>query len=74
MLTSGANLEKADLWMANLSDARLGGSILRDANLNQANLTRADLSGSDNTQEHLITDLGERVIGPAEAKVRELRG
>jgi hypothetical protein len=24
--------------------------------------------------QHLIADLGERVIGPAEAKVRELRG
>ena len=26
------------------------------------------------TQEHLIVELRERVIGPAEAKVRELRG
>jgi hypothetical protein len=29
---------------------------------------------SYNTEEHLVADLGERVIGPAEAKVRELRG
>lgn len=29
---------------------------------------------SYNTQEHLIANLSERVIGPAEAKVRELRG
>jgi hypothetical protein len=29
---------------------------------------------SYSTQDHLIAELSERVIGPAEVKVRELRG
>jgi uncharacterized protein YjbI with pentapeptide repeats len=42
-----ADLHKADLRGANLTDARLDGANLREANLRGANLTRAKLVGVD---------------------------
>ncbi len=49
----GANLTDADLTRAHLTDAHLGGAHLTDADLTRANLTRAHLTGAHLGGAHL---------------------
>ena len=70
-----ADLSRANLSNANLSQADLSGANLSNANLSQADLRRADLSGADLSNANLSdADLRRADLSGADLSNADLRG